>query len=93
MQCFCKWQDAHKVSKKTVYELIDKDGTVEYSGPICLQYSNDVLLSKVIGQSIAFIIIAVNVILKLASIKLVEWVGIPTQSGQKALITKVVFFA
>lgn len=36
MQCFCKWQDSHKVSKKTVYELKDKEGSVEYSGPICL---------------------------------------------------------
>lgn len=38
-------------------------------------------MSKVIGQSIAFIIIAVNVVLKLVSIKLVEWVGIQTQSA------------
>lgn len=42
-----------------------------YEGPICKQYFTDIIMSKVIGQSIAFIIIAVNVILKKVIIILV----------------------
>ena len=45
------------------------------------------------GQSISFIIIGVNVALKLIIIKLVEWVGEATVSSQKALITQGVLFA
>jgi len=58
-----------------------------------LQYSKDIINSKILGTSIAFIIVAVNVILKLVTIKLVEWVGEDTESCQKALITKSVFYA
>jgi len=51
-----------------------------FDEPICLQYSNDILYSKIIGQSIAFIIIGVNVILKFIIIGLVEWIGEDTCS-------------
>lgn len=46
-----------------------------------------------IGRSIAFIIVGVNIVLKIVTIKLVEWVGEETESRQKALITRSVFFA
>jgi len=36
-----------------------------YEEPICLEYSNDMLWSKIIGQSIAFVIIGVNVVLQM----------------------------
>jgi hypothetical protein len=58
-----------------VYELTDSSGEVTFSEPICKQYSKDILMSKVLGQSIAFIIIGVNVILKLVIINLVIWIG------------------
>ena len=45
------------------------------------------------GQSIAFIIIAVNIILKTVIIKLVEWIGDDTYSVQKSSITNKVFMA
>ena len=50
-------------------------------------------MSKIMGQSIAFIIIAVNVILKTIIFKLVKWIGEDTQSAQKSSITNKVFLA
>ena len=72
---------------------MQSDGSLQFEGEICRQYFADVLWSKISGQSIAFIIIGVNIILKLVTIKLVEWVGEDTESAQKALITKAVFIA
>ena len=45
------------------------------------------------GQSIAFIIIAVNIILKAVIIQLCFWIGEDTESEQKSLITNGVFYA
>ena len=50
-------------------------------------------MSKVMGQSIAFIIIAVNIILKIVIIQLVIWIGEDTASQQKSSITNKVFLA
>lgn len=50
-------------------------------------------MSKVTGQSIAFIIIAVNIILKIVIIQLVIWIGEDTSSKQKSSITNKVFMA
>ena len=75
LQCFCKYQDAQGVNKKFVYEQTNTAGDTTFSEPICQTYTNDILKSKIIGQSIAFIIVAVNIVLKLTSIKLCEWVG------------------
>lgn len=46
-----------------------------------------------LGQSIAFIIIAVNIILKIVIIQLCFWIGEDTESEQKSLITNGVFYA
>lgn len=73
--------------------MLKADGTVIYTGKICRDYENDKLSSMVIGQSVGLIIVVVNAILKIASIKLCEWVGLGTQSGQRALITNTVFLA
>lgn len=68
------------VDKNQIYELTSTEGESLFSNPICLTYQNDMLISKITGQSIAFIIVAVNIVLKLITIKLVEWVGEETQS-------------
>ena len=93
MQCFCQEEKAHGMPKNQIYEQKDRDDNVVYSGPICEEYYNDIIWSKIIGQSIAFIIIAVNVALKTLIINLVYWVGEDTQSEQKSSITKGVFYA
>ena len=45
------------------------------------------------GQSIAFIIVGVNFVLKIITIKLVEWIGEETTSLEKTSITRGVLFA
>jgi len=66
---------------------------VEFEEAICEQLFSDIFWSKVLGQSIAFIIIAVNLILKAVIIQLCFWIGEDTESEQKALITNGVFYA
>ena len=93
MQCFC--QEQHKVgkSKNEMYSLVGVGGQVMYEQPVCLEYSNDMLNSKLIGQSIAFIIVGINVVLKIVIIELIRWVGEDTCSAQKSSITEYVFLA
>ena len=93
MQCFC--QEEHKLgkSKSEKYRLVGVGGQVMYEQPVCLEYANDMLYSKLIGQSIAFIIVAINVVLKLVIIELIKWVGEDTCSAQKSSITEYVFLA
>jgi len=47
----------------------------------------------VIGQSIAFTIIAINLVLKIVIIKSITWVGEDTNSEQLSSITNGVFVA
>jgi hypothetical protein len=93
LQCFCQYEKKNGADKKEVYEQKDRDGNVIFSEAICLEYFNDIIWSKIIGQSIAFIIIGVNIILKMIIINLVYWVGEDTQSEQKSSITNGVFYA
>jgi len=61
----------------------NEDGTVTTSDEeiqVCDQYFRDVTVSKVLGTSIGFIIIAVNLILKTSIIALITWIGEDTVS-------------
>jgi len=60
---------------------------------ICTQYFSDKIKSLVIGQSIAFTIIAINLVLKIVIIKSITWVGEDTNSEQLSSITNGVFVA
>lgn len=60
---------------------------------VCDQYYFDKYYSKVLGQSIAFIIIIVNLILKTTIIKLITWIGEDTISERLSSITNGVFYA
>jgi hypothetical protein len=93
LQCFCQQERVNKMPSSTNYKLLGMRGNVIYDGPICQQYFSDILMSKVMGQSIAFIIIAVNIILKIVIIQLVIWIGEDTTSQQKSSITNKVFLA
>jgi len=44
------------------------------------------LIAKIFGQSISFIVIAINVILKYTIMYMVYWIGEETASQQKATI-------
>ena len=50
-------------------------------------------MSKILGTSIGFIIIAVNLVLKMSIIGLITWIGEDTVSEQLASITNGVFYA
>lgn len=63
-----------------MYYQYDGDHNVIFEEDICRQYFKDKLWGLILGQSIAFIIIGVNVVLKLLIIALITWVGEDTQS-------------
>eukprot|EP00355_Strombidium_rassoulzadegani_P007408 CAMPEP_0168620868 /NCGR_PEP_ID=MMETSP0449_2-20121227/7377_1 /TAXON_ID=1082188 /ORGANISM="Strombidium rassoulzadegani, Strain ras09" /LENGTH=1171 /DNA_ID=CAMNT_0008661923 /DNA_START=74 /DNA_END=3586 /DNA_ORIENTATION=+ len=60
---------------------------------ICAVYQFDKTYSAVLGQGIAFIIIAINIVLKTIIIKLIVWIGEDTISERLASITNGVFYA
>jgi hypothetical protein len=60
---------------------------------ICEEYFYDKYYSKFLGSSISIIIIVVNLILKTAIIRLIQWIGEDTVSQQLASITNGVFYA
>ena len=66
---------------------------VAYDGQICSGYFFNILMSKVFGQSISFIVIAFNIILKYTIMYMVYYIGEETASAQKATVTRGVFLA
>jgi hypothetical protein len=50
-------------------------------------------MSTILGTSIGFIIIGVNLILKMSIIALITWIGEDTVSEQLSSITNGVFYA
>jgi len=92
MQCFCSFQDTEEVDPATLYKADDSD-TAEVGVPLCQILKSDQLTSKVFGQSVAFVIIAINIVLKTVIIKGITWVGEDTNSEQLASITNGVFVA
>ena len=49
-----------------------------FEGKICDKYGEDMLWSKIYGTSVSMMVVAVNVVLKLVTVQLVYWVGMPT---------------
>ena len=93
MQCFCIHQKEEDVPNDQEYYQYDGNDNVIFEEAICQQYFKDKLWSAILGQSIAFIIIGVNVVLKMIIIQLVMWIGEDTQSEQKSSIVNGVFYA
>lgn len=93
MQCFCKSEKADGHSSSEVYSSTDVKTGETFSEPICRNFFIDMLIAKIFGQSISFIVIAINVILKYTIMYLVLWIGEETASQQKATVTRGVFLA
>lgn len=93
MQCFCINEKAKGGEGYTQKYSLSTNGKVTYSAAICPAYFRDVLVSKVFGSSIAFLIIIINTILKTVIIKSITWVGEDTLSEQLSSITNGVFAA
>ena len=103
MQCYCE-DAAEKTSKKEAssklfnvdVRYVDENGETKSKTeevPVCKMYFSDKLMSMILGTSISFIIIFVNVILKMSIINLITWVGEDTVSEQLSSITNGVFYA
>jgi len=60
---------------------------------ICSFYGKDKYISKMLGYSVTVVILAMNYILKILTIKLIQWVKEDTQSVQLSSITNAVFYA
>jgi len=89
MQCFCADEKAEGVLSDKNYVFTGETDGVE----MCKAYNDDKITSKVYGQCIAFIIIAINLVLKTVIIKGITWVGEDTNSEQLSSITNGVFIA
>jgi len=61
--------------------------------PMCLDYKSDKTKSKILGTSIAFIIIAINTVLRKVIIALITNIQLDTYSAELAAITNGVFIA
>ena len=95
-------EDGKKAAQEKVFKDVELTKTNEQGEDVgtefkdvavCEQYLSDKLTSKVLGTSISFIIIAVNLILKTTIIALITWIGEDTVSEQLASITNGVFYA
>ena len=93
MQCFCKAEKAGGHSSSEYYSHVDVKSGETFDEPICRNFFIDLIIAKVFGQSISFIVIAINVILKYTIMYMVYWIGEDTMSEQKATITRGVFLA
>lgn len=92
MQCFCKVERSNGKSVNEEYTVYNKQtGDEVFSGPICKAYFGDILKSKILGQSIAFIVVFMNVIIKQTVRYLVTYIGEETASEQKRSVTRGVF--
>lgn len=80
MQCFCKSEQASGHYSSEVYSLTSAKTGEEFSKPICRNFFIDMLIAKIFGQSISFIVIGINVILKYTIMYLVYWIGEETAS-------------
>ena len=80
MQCFCKSEQASGHYSSEVYSLTDYKTGESFSKPICRNFFIDMLVAKIFGQSISFIVIGINVILKYTIMYLVYWIGEETAS-------------
>ena len=74
-----------------IYTLTEKGTTTEI--PLCKEFFKDMLIAKIFGQSISFIVIAINIILKFTILYMVIAIGEETASQQKATVTRGVFLA
>lgn len=88
MQCFCrqKGQDKNAIHEVTI------NGEVKKSA-FCKLYFKDKDMSKMLGTSISFIIIGINIILKTVIIKLITAIRHDTYSERLSKITNGVFLA
>lgn len=70
---------------------MEKGETQEF--PLCQEFFHDLILGKIFGQSISFVVILINIILKFTILYMVVYIGEETASQQKATVTRGVFMA
>lgn len=92
LQCFCDSQNKTKKgfsSDSTMYGAPHKPALP--SAAICYEYGKDLETAYMLGQGVSQAIVVVNFILRLFIIKLIQYIGKDTESGQTLLITYGVF--
>ena len=91
LQCHCK--DMSKTLggglKLMNYEVLDDNG--ENKRNICEEYVVDGYVTLFYNQSVGYMIVAINYILRLFIIKLIIYIGKDTESEQTRLITNGIF--
>ena len=64
-----------------------------YKHKICSYYNHELFVANMFAESIPFVIIFINWILRVAVIALIKWVGEDTLSEQMCSIANFVFAA
>jgi len=99
LQCYCNTPEnfhPHTTFLETgnfTTEFNEGGKTIKYSAPVCLDFKSLQLTGKIFGTGIAFVIIAVNLVLKTVIIKLITWIKVDTESEQLTAISTGVFIA
>lgn len=91
LQCHCEHVSKTVGSGSGLINYLEFDKNNENGVKICEQYVYDKYITLVYGQSVSYMIIAINYILRLFIIKLIIYIGKDTESEQTRLITNGVF--
>lgn len=76
---------------KQDYEILNKTETQE--SPVCEKYTEESYKMKTMNESIKYIIIIINTILRMIIIAIIDKVGLDTQSKEMVFVTNAVFLA
>lgn len=97
LQCYCdtaaNFSPKTKVDKTATFTITDPSTNKKYSVAVCSKYDSIKITGKLFGTAIAFVIIAVNLVLKTVIIKLITWIKVDTESEQLTAISTGVFIA
>lgn len=89
LQCHCEDTKDNNGTALLEYEVTDKTGANPYR--ICNKYVWDQWMSLVYSNSVSYMIVGINYVLRLFIIKLIIYIGKDTESEQTRLITNGVF--
>ena len=93
LKCKCK-QDEATYGKLTVYSkqynYTDAAGENK-TAPLCQQFEEDMGKELVMNNSIKYLIIIINTVIRMIVIKIIQLVGVDTESSQMKYTTDAVF--
>lgn len=87
---FLKYKDKYPIHNITWNGVVEGEEFPEVQ--LCRQYYKDKLTISVMDESIKYIIIVINTVIRMIVIKIIDSVGCDTQSREMSFVTIAVFF-